>query len=78
MKIKTKDGEEVILAGMHIIESARIGDRIIKPKNENFVYLIKNESDTLRFVLLNISEETRGSEYFPKTWKNKYMEKRDE
>ncbi|WP_299363371.1 hypothetical protein [Winogradskyella sp.] len=57
-----------------IVERASIGDSIIKPKNENYIYLIKPDGRKTRIFYTKISYETRKSKFFPEEWKDKWLE----
>lgn len=57
-----------------IVENAQIGDSIIKIKNENFITLLKKNGDEKQFFYTKLSYKTRRSRYFPKEWKDKWME----
>ncbi|MBV7270739.1 hypothetical protein [Winogradskyella luteola] len=74
LKIKTLDSQFNICPNKEVVKQATIGDSIIKIKDENYVYLIKNDGTKYRFFYTKISNETRNSKFFPKEWKNMWLE----
>lgn len=47
---------------------------IIKPKNENYVFLVNDSNDTTRLYYANISWDARDNYFFPQEWKSKWLE----
>ena len=74
LKIKTENEILEISPNSEIVKIAEIGDSIIKPKNENWVYIKKSNGDRLKLFYTRISFETRKNENFPKKWKNRWLE----
>ncbi|WP_340067101.1 hypothetical protein [Ascidiimonas aurantiaca] len=75
LRIKVMGGEEIkISPNQEIVNRANKGDSIIKPKNENFVFLITPEGVRDKIFYTKLSYETRNSKYFPTEWKTKWME----
>jgi hypothetical protein len=75
LKIKVAGDKYIkVIPYQKIVEQGHIGDSIIKPKNENFVYLIDSNGVANQIFYTKISYETRKSKHFPKDWKNKWME----
>lgn len=58
----------------YLVNSAEVGDYLIKPKNENQIYLIKSNKKKLTFFYTKLSYETRNNKNFPIEWKNKWLE----
>lgn len=54
-----------------LIES---GIYLIKPENENYVFLIDETNDTTKLYYVRISWNARDNFFFPKEWKSKWLE----
>tara|TARA_R110000751_G_C13517550_1_gene452370 strand:- start:119 stop:538 length:420 start_codon:yes stop_codon:yes gene_type:complete len=74
LKIKTATGFIEISPYQKIVDLAQIGDSLIKPENQNFVYLKKRNGQVLEIFYTKLSLETRNHKSFPKEWKEKWME----
>ncbi len=74
LKIKTKSNFIEICPNSQIVNNANVGDSLIKPKNENFVFLKKLNKKEEKFFYTRISKETRNHNIFPKEWKDKWLE----
>lgn len=74
LKIETEKGIIKVSPNQTIVEKSKIGDSIIKPKNENFAYLVTTKGVKNKYFYTKLSYETRNSKYFPKEWKNRWME----
>lgn len=57
-----------------VVDNAEIGDSIIKVKNENIVYLKRDNEPVKTFFYTKISYKDRRSKRFPKEWKDKWLE----
>jgi|GEM_PF-2671988 len=57
-----------------VVDYAEIGDSIIKIKNENIVYLKRENEVVKTFFYTKISYKTRRNKHFPKEWKDKWPE----
>lgn len=51
-----------------------VGDYIIKPKNDNYLFLIKPNMKKQKFIYTYISKENREDFRWPKEWKSKWIE----
>lgn len=74
IRIKTKDSLIEISVNRQIVKMSNLGDSIIKPKNENYVFIIAQDGRKNKFFYTKLSFETRNSKYFPKEWRKKWME----
>lgn len=74
LKIRVSDYDIDICPNKEITKEVIIGDSIIKPKNENIIYLIKPDGTRKQFYYIKLSFKTRNSDFFPKEWKNKWLE----
>jgi|TARA_R110000764_G_scaffold239818_1_gene340134 hypothetical protein len=74
LKIQTAKGFIEISPYQKIVDSAEIGDSLIKPENQNFVYLKKRNGQVHEIFYTKLSLETRNHKSFPKEWKEKWME----
>ncbi|CAM4210330.1 hypothetical protein ZORO111903_07530 [Zobellia roscoffensis] len=74
LKIKTVTGFIEISPYQKIVDSAQIGDSLIKPEYQNFVYLKKGNGQVHKIFYTKLSLETRNHKSFPKEWKEKWME----
>lgn len=74
LKVLLSNGKIISISpNQQLVTVADVGDYVMKPKNENIIYLIKNNKK-LTFFYTKISYETRNSNYFPIEWKNKWPE----
>lgn len=74
LKVLLSSGKIISISpNQQLVAKADVGDYLIKPKNENRIYLIKNNKK-LTFFYTKISYETRNSNNFPIEWKNKWPE----
>lgn len=74
LKIKTETDYIEISPNQKIVELAEIGDSLIKPKNENIVFLKKSDGEVYESFYTKLSKKTRNNDRFPKEWKGKWME----
>lgn len=74
LKIKTATGFIEISPYQKIVELAEIGDSLIKPANENFAYLKKQNGQMIEIFYTKLSQRTRNHRSFPKEWREKWME----
>ncbi|MFD0862586.1 hypothetical protein ACFQ1M_10265 [Sungkyunkwania multivorans] len=74
LKIKTATGFFEISPYQKIVDSAEVGDSLIKPANQNFVYLKKRNGQVQEIFYTKLSMKTRNHRSFPKEWKKKWME----
>jgi hypothetical protein len=75
LEVALTDGKIInISPNQYLVNSADVGDFLIKPKNENRVYLIKSNKKKLTFFYTKISYETRNNKNFPVEWKNRWLE----
>ncbi len=74
LKVILSNGKIISISpNQQLITAANVGDYLVKPKNENRIYLIKNKKK-LTFFYTKISYETRNNDNFPIEWKNKWPE----
>lgn len=74
LKIITKTDIMEISPHNKIVHLAEIGDSLIKPANQNFVYLKKTDGQIHQIFYTRLSHETRNHKMFPIEWKEKWME----
>ena len=74
LKVKTENGFVEISPYQKIVDLAEIGDSLIKPKNQNFVYLKKRNGQVHEIFYTRLSLKTRNHKSFPQEWKDKWME----
>lgn len=75
LSIEVTDGEILnVSPSDKLLDVSKIGDSIIKPQNENFVYLIKKNGIRVKIYYTRLSYDNRKSKYFPKEWRNKWIE----
>ena len=75
LKVDLTNGKIIdISPNQYLVNEADVGDSLIKPKNENRIYLIKKNKKKLAFFFTKISYETRNNKNFPIEWKYKWLE----
>jgi len=75
MKIRTLEGLLIKMAPQDkVIDKVKIGDTIIKPMNENIVYIVDKNNDRTEHFYVRISKKKRLHKNFPIEWKKKWME----
>jgi hypothetical protein len=74
LEVKIGNGKKLeIIPNEAVIEYAAEGDSIIKPLNENIVYIKKSSGVSRDFFYIKISYDTRSHPKFPDEWKNKWL-----
>lgn len=75
LTIKTDEGKviEVGILCDALVDSAKVGDRIEKIPNENYVMLRKNNR-VLKLPYIYINRKLRNDRRWPKEWKEKWPE----
>lgn len=74
LKIITETDVIEISPYQKIVELAEIGDSLIKPANENFAYLKKQNGQLHKIFYTKQSQKTRNHKSFPKQWTENWME----
>src|SRR5690606_10899620 len=64
--IEATNGIVEVSPNQEIVKKVKLGDSIIKPKNENFVYIVTPNGGRTKLFSTRLSYETRNSEYFPR------------
>jgi len=75
LEVKIDNGNKVveISPNQAVIDYADVGDSIIKPRNENTVYIKKLNGQRMDFFYTKLSYDTRSHRKFPEEWKNKWL-----
>lgn len=75
LKILVSDNKVIDVSPYEaVVDNAEIGDSIIKVKNENIVYLKRDNEPVKTYFYTKISYKTRNNKRFPKEWKDKWPE----
>lgn len=74
LKIKSNDSIFEITPFPPTIRKAELGDSVIKPRDENYVILKRNDSIIFNHYYKRISNEIRNDSDFPKKWRKKWLE----
>lgn len=75
MTVQMENGKSIeICPDDELVTSSKIRDTIIKPKGENYVYIVNNEGKCVKYFYVRISNEDRKNKNFPQSWRNKWMD----
>ena len=69
-KINNKTTEDIFRSELDSIID--VGDSVIKPANENYIYLIKPNGKRKKYIYTFISKDTREDFRWPKEWKGRW------
>lgn len=74
LEIKIENDKNLeIIVNQAVIGYAAVGDSIIKPQNENIVYIKKPSGEMRDFFYVRLTNKTRSHPKFPIEWKNKWL-----
>ncbi|MDB5258723.1 MAG: hypothetical protein JWM14_3418 [Chitinophagaceae bacterium] len=77
LKIQINESDEYKEEGMlsnKLLSLAHVGDSIFKIPNENYVIIKNARGECHQVPFLYISSKIRNSRYWPKDWKDKWLE----